>query len=100
VSEERGEKLAGEQGTVRGTAHQQKMQRRLARLNLKNRAFTDVMRAATTERRLFEGERARLLGSNRGAAHAETQRARRQARAILENVSDAFFALDQERRFV
>jgi PAS domain-containing protein len=99
VSEERGEKLAGEQGTVRGTAHQQKMQRRLARLNLKNRAFTDVMRAATTERRLFEGERARLLGSNR-AAHAETQRARRQARAILENVSDAFFALDQERRFV
>jgi PAS domain-containing protein len=75
------------------------MQRRLARLSLGSGAFTDVMRAATTERRLFEGERARLLESER-AAHAETEKARREARAILENISDAFFALDQERRFV
>ena len=66
MSEERGEKLAGEQGTVRGTAYQQEMQRRLARLNLGSGAFTDVMRDATTECRLFEGERAQLLESERG----------------------------------
>ncbi len=72
MSEERGEKLAGEQGTVRGTAYQQEMQRR-ARLNLGSGVFTDVMRAATTECRLFEGERAQLLESER-AAHAGPRR--------------------------
>ena len=99
MSEERGEKLAGEQGTVRGTAYQQEMQRRLARLNLGSGAFTDVMRAATTECRLFEGERAGLLESER-AAHAGTEKAQREARATLENISDAFVALDRKRRFV
>ena len=99
MSEERGEKLAGEQGTVRGTAYQQEMQRRLARLNLGSGAFTDVMRAATTECRLFEGERAQLLESER-AAHAGTEKAQREARATLENISDAFVALDRKRRFV
>jgi PAS domain-containing protein len=99
VSEERREKPTGEQRTVRGAAYQLEMQRQLARLNLKSRAFTDAMRADSAERRLVEEGRERLLESER-ASHAETERARRKARAILESISDAYFALDQERRFV
>src|SRR5215210_6947345 len=67
MSEERREKVAGEQGPVRGAARQ------------------------LEQERLLESER---------AARAETEKARQEARAILESMSDAFFALDQERRFV
>jgi PAS domain S-box-containing protein len=44
------------------------------------------------------GERERLLERER-AARAEAERARQETRAILESISDGFFALDREWRF-
>jgi PAS domain S-box-containing protein len=51
------------------------------------------------ERGSFARERERLLERER-AARAEAERARQETRAILEGISDGFFALDRERRFV
>jgi PAS domain S-box-containing protein len=51
------------------------------------------------ERVSFARERERLLERER-AARAEAERARQETRAILEGISDGFFALDRERRFV
>ena len=45
------------------------------------------------------GERERLLERER-AARAEAERARQETQSILESISDGFFALDRERRFV
>lgn len=45
------------------------------------------------------GEGERLLERER-AARAEAERARQETRGILESISDGFFALDRERRFV
>jgi hypothetical protein len=47
VSEERREKSAGIQGTVRGAAHQVEMRQHLAQLkNLASQAFTSAMHTA------------------------------------------------------
>jgi len=51
------------------------------------------------ERKRFAEEHERLLESEQ-AAHAKTEKARQEARTILDNISDVFFTLDQERRFV
>jgi PAS domain S-box-containing protein len=100
VSEERREKPAGEQGTARGTAHKVEMRGHLVHLkNLASRVFTSVMPTASTERRRFAEERKRLLEREQ-AAHGETEKARQEARAILESISGAFFTLDPEWRFV
>jgi PAS domain S-box-containing protein len=45
------------------------------------------------------GERERLLERER-AARAEAERARQEIQGILESISDGFFAIDRERRFV
>jgi PAS domain S-box-containing protein len=45
------------------------------------------------------GERERLLERER-AARAEAERARQETQSILESISDGFFAIDRERRFV
>ena len=45
------------------------------------------------------GERERLLERER-AARAEAERARQETQGILESISDGFFAIDRERRFV
>jgi len=47
----------------------------------------------------FAREHERLLERER-AARAEAEKARQETRAILEGISDGFFALDRERRFV
>jgi len=76
------------------------MRQRLAQLkNLVRQAFTSSMHTASAERRRFAEERERLLESEQ-MAQTETEKARQEARTILERISDAFFALDPERRFV
>ena len=45
------------------------------------------------------GERERLFERER-AARAEAERARQETQSILESISDGFFAIDRERRFV
>jgi PAS domain S-box-containing protein len=71
VAGEPKEKSAGEEGTVR----------------------------EAVERGSFARERERLLERER-AARAEAERARQETRAILESISDGFFTLDREQRFV
>jgi PAS domain S-box-containing protein len=52
-----------------------------------------------SERGSVAREREQLLESER-AARAEAEKARQRTVAILESISDGFFALDRERRFV
>jgi PAS domain S-box-containing protein len=52
-----------------------------------------------SERGSVARERERLLERER-ATRAEAEKARQETRAILESISDGFFALDRERRFV
>jgi two-component system, sensor histidine kinase len=72
VAEEPKEKPAGEEGAARGAAERGSLTR---------------------------GERERLLECER-AARVEADKARQETRAILESISDGFFTLDRERRFI
>jgi PAS domain S-box-containing protein len=99
MPKERTEKPASsEQGAARGI-DEAEMRQQLGRLSRTGRAFVEAMSGSREELRRQLEERSRLLEHER-VAHDEAEKARQQTEAILESISDGFFILDRERRFV